>query len=108
MNSSIGEARAVLVNRLAKRLHIYNSLKYALTERHVAWGEAGRNHYFLLLSTPKLCPKVAGEALPNRALVLVVTVKGDWFLVSPESLEHITKSFFCKLIFYIIVQKTFE
>jgi hypothetical protein len=29
---SIGGAEAVLVNRLAKQLHIYNSLKYALVE----------------------------------------------------------------------------
>jgi hypothetical protein len=31
MNSSIGEVGAVLVNRLAKQLHIWSFLKYDLT-----------------------------------------------------------------------------
>jgi len=31
------------------------SLKYALTERHVVWGEAERSHYFWLLHTLKFC-----------------------------------------------------
>jgi hypothetical protein len=34
MNSSIGGVGAILVNRLAKQLHVWSSLKYALTERH--------------------------------------------------------------------------
>ena len=92
MNSSMGGAIAVLINRLAKQLHISFFLKYAFRERYVEWGEAERNHYFWLILTPKLCestflgaslvepfyfipfnrkrlqaaPKAAREAPPNR------------------------------------------
>ena len=93
MNSSMGGAVAVLINCLAKQLHIYFFLKYALRKRYVEWGEAERSHYFLLLPIPKLCestflgassvepfyftpfgrkrlqaaPEAAREALPNEA-----------------------------------------
>ena len=53
MNSSMGGAVAVLINRLAKQLHIEFFLKYALRERHVELGEAERSHYFLAPSHPK-------------------------------------------------------